>query len=308
MRIGILTRNPGLYSTRRLARVAWERGHQVRLIDTTNVTVEIGGAPPEQEPRVLTPGSLGLARATRLPALDAVIPRIGSSVTYYGLAVVRQFEAAGVALTASSKAIAQSRDKLHSLQIMSRAGLPVPRTAVIGHPGALYAAIHAVGGLPVIIKLNRGTQGKGVVLVHDLGTAADLLRRAQETNRPAILQEFVAEAEGRDLRVIVVGDKVVAAMERQAVGGEFRANLHLGGTSRAVELDPAAKDLALQAAKVHELGVAGVDLILSRRGPLLLEVNSSPGLEGIEQATGIDVAGAMIDFVERLVVRGRRRR
>ncbi|WP_374687173.1 RimK family alpha-L-glutamate ligase [Promineifilum sp.] len=299
MRIGILSRNPALYSTRRLAQVARERGHQAQVIDTTSVAVHLGrqGAPPG-ETHLLTEGIPGLANTSPLPALDAIIPRIGTSVTFYGLAVVRQFEAAGLITTASSQAIARSRDKLQSLQLMAQARLPIPRTAVIARPEALYAAVDAVGGLPAVVKLIHGTQGRGVLLAHYLATVAAVLQRAEELNRQAIIQEFIAEAAGRDLRVIVVGHRWVAAMERRAPQGEFRANLHQGGTAVPVELDAATAALAVRAARAHGLAVAGVDLIPSRRGPLLLEVNSSPGLEGIEATTGVDVAGAIVRYVE----------
>jgi ribosomal protein S6--L-glutamate ligase len=306
MKIGILSRNPTLYSTRRLARAAWTRGHQVQILDTTSLAVHVGtngDNPPEA--KLLKPGSLGLPRAIQLPQLEAIIPRIGTSVTFYGLAVVRQFEAAGMVTTASSQAIALSRDKLHSLQLMAQAGLPVPRTAIIARPEALYAAVHAVGGLPVVVKVIRGTQGRGVVLAHQLGTVNALVRQAGNRNQHVLIQEYVAEASGRDIRAIVVGDVCVAAMERRAASGDFRANLHVGGTATGVALDAETTALAVRAARAHGLAVAGVDLLLSDRGPLLLEVNSSPGLEGIEQVTGYDVAGSIIAYVERAVIGGR---
>lgn len=306
MKFGILSRNATLYSTRRLARAAWTRGHQVRILDTTNLAVHVGtngDSPPEA--KLLEPGSLGLPRAIQIPQLDAIIPRIGASVTFYGLAVVRQFEATGIVTTASSSAIAVSRDKLQSLQLMAQAGLPIPRTAIIARPEALYAAVHAVGGLPVVVKVIRGTQGRGVVLARQLGTVNLLVRQAGSRNQHVLIQEYIAEASGRDIRAIVVGGKCVAAMERHAAPGEFRANLHMGGTATPVELDTTTMALAVQAAQVHGLAVAGVDLLFSERGPLLLEVNSSPGLEGIEGATGIGVAEAIIAYVERAVVRAR---
>lgn len=307
MKIGILSRNPSLYSTRRLAQAAWTRGHQVRIVDTTAVAVHIG-RDGEQAfgAQILAPGALGLPRAQQLPSLDAIIPRIGASVTFYGLAVVRQFEAGGIVTTASSQAIAVSRDKLHSLQLMTQAGLPIPRSAIIAHPEALYAAVHAVGGLPVVVKLIRGTQGRGVVLAQQLGTIGSLVRQAQRRNRQVLLQEYIAEAAGRDIRVIVIGGHCVAAMERRAGEGDFRANLHRGGTAVPVELDAATRQLAVRAAQVHGLDVAGVDLLQSSRGPLVLEVNSSPGLEGIEGATGEDVASAIISYVERAVIQHKR--
>ncbi len=281
MRIGILSRNPALYSTRRLAQAIWARGHQAQIIDTTSVAVHLGAAGATH---LLTGGEIGLAATTPLPPLDAIIPRIGTSVTFYGLAVVRQFETAGVYTPAPADAIARSRDKLHSLQVMAQAGLPIPRTAVVARPEALFAAVNAVGGLPAVVKLIRGTQGRGVLLAHHLATISAMLQRAEELNQQAVIQEYVAEAAGRDLRVIVVGHRPVAAMERRAPEGDFRANLHQGGTAVPVTLDRATAALAVAAARAHGLAVAGVDLLLSRRGPLLLEVNSSPGLEGIEKA------------------------
>lgn len=300
MRIGILSRNPALYSTRRLAQAIWARGHEAIILDTTSVAVHLGadnGRPAAAH--MLVGGATGLAAIAPLPPLDAVIPRIGTSVTFYGLAVVRQFETAGVPTTASSDAIACSRDKLHSLQTMVQAGLPIPRTAVVARPEALFAAVDAVGGLPAVVKLIRGTQGRGVLLAHHLATVTAMLRRAEELNQQAIVQEFVAEASGRDLRVIVVGNRCVAAMERQAPPGDFRANLHQGGSAQPVTLDPRTAALAVAAARAHGLAVAGVDLLTSRRGPLLLEVNSSPGLEGIEKATGVPVAEAIVEYVEK---------
>jgi ribosomal protein S6--L-glutamate ligase len=245
------------------------------------------------------PTAARLPRAMRLPAVDALIPRIGASVTAYGLAVVRQFEAAGIPTTATSQAIARSRDKLQSMQIMSQAGLPVPQTAVLAHPDVLLAAVEAVGGLPVIIKLLQGTQGRGVVLARYLSTVAAVLEKVRQQQQQVLVQEFIAEANGSDLRLIVVGNRCIAAMQRHAPTGEFRSNLHRGGTATPLIPDAPIAELAVRAAEVHGLQVAGVDLILSRRGPLVLEVNSSPGLEGIEQATGIDVAGEIIRHLER---------
>jgi ribosomal protein S6--L-glutamate ligase len=283
---------------------ARDRGHQVQVIDTTAVAVHIGdaGSPPDR-PRLIVARGDGLAGTKPLPAFDAIIPRIGASVTFYGLAVVRQFEAARVATTASSAAIACSRDKLQSLQATVRAGLPIPRPAVIARPEALYEAVRAVGGLPAIVKLIRGAHGRGVFLAHHFATISAILQRLEALNREAIVQEFIAEAEGCDLRAIVVGDRCVAAMQRRAPDGEFRANLHQGGTATAVDLDAATSRLAVAAARTHGLAVAGVDLIPSRRGPLFLEVNSSPGLEGIEKTTSVDVAGAIIAYVEAAVSR-----
>jgi len=309
MRLAILSRNSTLYSTRRLVQSAQSRGHQVTVLDTLTIAVEVGlGRPEAQEIRMIGVSPLGLARTIGVPDVDAIIPRIGTSVTFYGLAVVRQFEAMGVPTTATADAIARSRDKLHSLQTMDEAGLPVPRTAVIATRRALVAAVQAVGGLPVVIKLIRGTQGKGVVLARNLATAAAVLDKVRAPNRQALIQQYIAEAAGTDRRLIVVGNRCVAAMERLAAEGEFRANLHRGGTARPFTPDPRTEELAVAAARAHGLAVAGVDLLQSDQGPLLLEVNSSPGLEGIERATGADVAGAIVEYVERAAGRERKRR
>lgn len=300
MRIAVLSRNSSLYSTRRIVQSARSRGHHVRVIDTLAVAVEVGlGQQGKAGPRLITSGPLGLTRTGNIPEVDAIIPRIGASVTFYGLAVVRQFEALGVLTTAGASAIACSRDKLQSLQRMSRVGLPIPRTAVIAQPRALFAAVHAVGGVPVVIKLIRGTQGKGVVLAKNLATVSAVLDKVHKARRQALVQEYVAESSGRDTRIIVVGDRCIAAMERIATDGDFRANLHRGGSAVSVNPDGATSRLALAAARAHGLSVAGVDLIQSHRGPLLLEVNSSPGLEGIESVTNVDIATEIITFLEQ---------
>ncbi|MCP4425461.1 MAG: RimK family alpha-L-glutamate ligase [Chloroflexi bacterium] len=306
MKIGILSRNSNLYSTHRLVEAARRRGHEARVIDTLSVAIEIGVADNHEKGiKVIESPPMGgerwgmLPEATAyLPQVDAIIPRIGASITYYGLAVVRQFEARGVLTTAASQAIAQSRDKLHSLQIMRQAGLPIPKTAVIVKPEALYSAIKAVGPPPIVVKLIQGTQGRGVILARNWQTTAAVLETLRAYKKQALVQEYVPEAEGRDIRIIVVGDRCVAAMMRIAAPGEFRSNLHRGGTAVPITPDPETEQLALAAAHAHGLGVAGVDLIQSERGPLLLEINSSPGIEGIETATGKDVAGEIIHFLE----------
>ena len=307
MKIGILSRNAKLYSTRRLIEAAHLHGHEAQVIDTLGVAIEIG-VTSSIESGIKVVGSVPRRRGTWgmwseaasfLPQVDAVIPRIGGSITYYGVTVVRQFEANGVITTAASRAIAQSRDKLHSLQIMQQAGLPIPKTAVIVKPEALYSAIQVVGPPPVVVKIIQGTQGRGVILARNWQTTAAVLDKLRAYNKQALVQEYVAEAAGQDTRIIVVGDRCVAAMTRIAAEGEFRANLHRGGTAVPITLDTETEQLALAAAKAHGLSVAGVDLIHSERGPLLLEVNSSPGIEGIETATGIDVAGAIIQFLEQ---------
>ncbi len=294
MKIGILSRNRDLYSTRRLVAAAQQQRHRAWVIDTLRVAIEMGTS-ADMSVRVLTHSVL--PRLQPLPPLDGVIPRIGSSITPQGLAVVRQFEMQGAVTTATAVAIAASRDKLNSLQQMTKAGLPVPKTAVITQPEGLFAAIEAVGGLPVVLKSAQGTQGQEVVLAHRFVAAAEAMVRLQRLGRPVLVQEYIAEAAGRDLRLIVVGQACVAAMERQAAQGEFRANLHQGGTAVAITPTPHVQHLALAAAQVHGLSVAGVDLLQSARGPLLLEVNSSPGLEGIERVTGADVAGEIVRFL-----------
>jgi ribosomal protein S6--L-glutamate ligase len=266
--------------------------------------------------KVIQPGRLPVVMGkgvhvnsvTHLPRVDAIIPRIGASITYYGLAVVRQFEAEGVLTTATSQGIAQSRDKLQSLQIMSEAGLPIPKTAIIAQSGALYSAIHTVGGCPIVVKLIQGTQGRGVLLVPNLATATAVFDKLRGAKKQALVQEYVSEAKGKDLRIIVVGNRCVAAMTRIGADGEFRANLHLGGTGEAASLDHSTKKLALNAVHAHGLSVAGVDIIQSKRGPLLLEVNSSPGLEGIERVTEIDVATEIIRWLERSKLKKKQRR
>jgi ribosomal protein S6--L-glutamate ligase len=300
MRIAILSRNSALYSTRRLVKVAQSHGHKTRVLDTLSIAVEVGLSRHEAYGiRMIGTTPLGLPRTIGVPEVDAIVPRIGASVTFYGLAVVRQFETLGVITTATADAIACSRDKLQSLQTMDQAKIPIPRSAVIASPNALVAAVQAVGGLPVVIKLIRGTQGKGVVLARNLATAAAVLEKVHAARRQALVQEFISESGGRDQRLIVVGNQCVAAMERVAADGEFRANLHRGGSAVPIEPDPKTERLAVAAAKAHGLAVAGVDLLQSDQGPLVLEVNSSPGLEGIESATGIDVAGAIINYLEK---------
>jgi ribosomal protein S6--L-glutamate ligase len=286
MRIGILSRNKQLYSTRRLVQASRMRGHYVHIIDTLNVPVLVGRGPSSN-------------RIQPLPDVDAIVPRIGTSITFYGLAVVRQFEAKNIVTTASSRAIARSRDKLHSLQIMGDSGLPIPNTTVVNSPEEIWNAIDIAGGLPVIIKVIRGTQGRGVFLAREMHTVESILHSIRGVKEQMLIQEFIKEAQGTDIRVIVVGNRCVASMQRTAAAGEFRSNLHRGGTASPIKLNQDTRILASRAAQVHGLGVAGVDLIQSKRGPLLLEVNSSPGLEGIERATREDIATEIIRYLER---------
>jgi ribosomal protein S6--L-glutamate ligase len=286
MKIALLSRNPSLYSTRRLAQAARGRGHSLSIIDTLHIPVQVGldSQLSPQEP---------------LPNVDAIIPRIGTSITFYGLAVVRQFEARSVITTASSEAIACSRDKLHSLQVMNSNGLPIPNTTVVSDPEDALQAIQTAGGLPVILKLIRGTQGRGVFLAREMHTVISVLRTVHRASEQMLVQEYIKESRASDIRVIVVGNRCVAAMQRTATRGDFRSNLHRGGTAKPITLDDNTRRLAARASKAHGLAVAGVDLLLSDRGPLLLEVNSSPGLEGIEKTTGIDVAGEIIRHLEQ---------
>lgn len=307
MKIGILSRNRHLYSTRRLLEASRSLGHEPTVVDTLAVAVEIRGNDDDKirlirhRPASVSAAVWGLSSqaAVFLPHFDAIIPRIGATVTEYGVAVVRQFEMRRILTTATAEGIASSRDKLHSLQLMSRLGLPTPRTAVVSQHDSLGVAIRAVGGLPVILKVIQGTQGRGVILVRNMATAEAVLERLRSARQRLLVQEFLAEASGRDVRVIVVDDRCVAAMERRAAHDDFRANLHLGGTAVPFQLDAATTMLAIRAAQAHGLRVAGVDIITSNRGNLVLEVNSSPGLEGIERVTSVDVATEIVRFLEK---------
>jgi len=286
MRIGILSRKGSLYSTSRLREAAEERGHEVSVIDFLRCSMGIKGRK----------GSI-LYRGHSVD-VDAVIPRIGASVTFYGTAVVRQFETMGVYTLASSTAIVTSRDKLCAHQILSRAGVGLPVTAFARSVKDTTSVIEMVGGAPLVIKLHEGTQGSGVVLAETQKAAESVIEAFRQLEANILVQEFIAEAGGSDVRCIVVGGRVVAAMVRHAAPGDFRSNLHRGGTAEPVKLTTKERRTAVKAAKALGLNVAGVDLLRSDRGPLVLEVNSSPGLEGIEAATGVDVAGEIIDFVE----------
>ena len=286
MKIGILSRKRSLYSTSRLRKAAEERGHDVMVVDPLRCYMDITA----RRPKVMYKG-------TPL-ALDAVIPRIGASITFYGMAVVRQFEVIGVFTVAESQAIARSRDKLRSLQLLSREGLGMPVTGFARSGEDIGEIIELVGGAPLIIKLLEGTQGKGVVLAETRKAAESVIGAFQQLDANILVQEFIAEAGGSDIRAFVVGSKVVAAMERRAAPGEFRSNLHRGGTAERVKLTTRERNTAIRAARALGLDVAGVDMLRSERGPLIMEVNSSPGLEGIETATEVDVAGEIIEFIE----------
>jgi len=294
MKLAILSREPRSYSTQRLLAAAAERGHQAQVIDhlQCNLVLEKG------QPGILYKGQ-------PLESFDAVIPRIGASVTFYGTAVVRQFEMMKVRTAVDSQAIVRSRDKLRSMQILSRAGVGMPKTAFAHSSDEIPALIEQVGGAPVIIKLLEGTQGLGVVLAESAKAALSVIEAFHNLKARILVQEYVAEAKGADVRAFVVDGEVVGAMRRQGQEGEFRSNLHRGGTGMLVKLSRAEKAAALLATKALGLGVAGVDMLQSKRGPLVLEVNSSPGLEGIEKATGLDLAGRVIDYTAALALRKR---
>jgi ribosomal protein S6--L-glutamate ligase len=286
MKIVILSRKPGLYSTSRLVDACRAQGADVAVLDPLQCIVKLS----KKRSEVFHDGE-------RITGVDGVIPRIGASITLYGLAVLRQFEMLGVFPANESEAIARSRDKLRSLQLLSRHDIGIPPTAFAQRREDVRSAIRKVGGAPVVLKLLEGTQGKGVILAETAKSAESVLDAMNVLKQNILIQAYVEEAGGTDYRAIVVGGRVVAAMRRQASPGEFRSNLHRGGTAEGVELDDLSTRTAIHAAQVLGLNIAGVDMIPSREGPMVLEVNSSPGLEGIENATGVDVAGAMIGYV-----------
>ncbi len=287
MKIAILSRNRQLYSTQRLVAAANEREHEVRVFDTLKCYMDIATAKP------------GIYyRGERLEHYDAVIPRIGASITAYGMAVLRQFEMMGSFPLNESVAIGRSRDKLRSLQLLSRKGIGLPLTSFAHHVENTKELIQLVGGAPLVVKLLEGTQGKGVVLAETVKAAESVIDAFRELGANFLVQEFIKEAGGSDVRCLVVGNKVVAAMERKAKDGEFRSNLHRGGTASITRLTPQERATAVRAAKTMGLSVAGVDLLRSAHGPLVMEVNSSPGLEGIETSTGKDVARMIIQHLE----------
>jgi ribosomal protein S6--L-glutamate ligase len=287
MKIAILSRKPRLYSTHRLREAAKARGHQVRILDALRFAISL----EEEYPDLYYDGR-------PLAHLDAVIPRIGASITYFGTALVRQFEQMEVFCANSALGIANSRDKLRSLQILSRHNVGIPATEFVRRKADVLPAIERVGGAPVIIKLLEGTQGVGVILADNIEGAQAIIETLQSTRQNVLIQKFVAESKGRDIRAFVVGDQVVAAMRRRAQGREFRSNVHRGGKTEALKLEPAYEETALRAAQIMGLRVAGVDMLEGADGPQIMEVNSSPGLTGIERATGIDVASAIVHYVE----------
>ena len=288
MKIGVLSRNPRLYSTSRLVEAGKARGHEIRVIDTLRCYMNMATAKPTIH-----------YRGEELIDYEAVIPRIGASISFYGAAVVRQFEMMGVFSANESVAITRSRDKLRSLQLLARKGIGMPLTGFAHSPDDIPDLIDMVGGAPLVIKLLEGTQGIGVVLAETKKAAQSVIEAFMGLNVNIMVQEFIKEAGGADIRCLVIGDKVVAAMKRQGGPGEFRSNLHRGGSASIVKITPAERRCAVGAARVMGLNVAGVDILRSNHGPLVLEVNSSPGLRGIEDATGKDVAGMIIEFLER---------
>ena len=290
MKIVILSRNQNLYSTQRLIAAGEKKGHEMLVVDHSKCDLVI----EKKKPSIIYKGNM-------LENVDAVIPRIGASVTFYGTAVVRQFEMMKVFTAIESQALVRSRDKLRSLQILSRAGLGLPKTVFTNYSRNVKDILNSVGGAPVVIKLLEGTQGLGVVLAETDNAAESVIEAFNGLKARVIVQEFISESKGSDIRAFVVDGVVVGAMKRQGKSGEFRSNLHRGGTASIIELSEDEENAALKAARVLGLGIAGVDILQSKHGPLILEVNSSPGLEGIEAATGKDVANNIIRYVERNV-------
>jgi ribosomal protein S6--L-glutamate ligase len=294
MHIAILSRNSHLYSTRRLVEEGLNKGHKTEVVDhlKCNIVIE------KKNPRIFY-------KNRYLDDVDAIIPRIGASVTFYGSAVARQFEMRKVFTACESQAIIRSRDKLRSLQILSRASIGLPKTVFTNYSTNVEEIFSEIGSFPVIIKLLEGTQGLGVVLAENKNAASSVIEAFHGLKARIIVQEFIKEAKGADIRAFVVDGKVVGAMKRQAKEGEFRSNLHRGGKAEIIKLSREEKEIAIASAKALGLGVAGVDMLQSKRGPLVMEVNSSPGLEGIEKATGINIAGKIIEYLEKNVYRNK---
>ena len=286
MFLGILSRAPGLYSTRRFVEAAHGRGHEVEIIDPLRCYMNI----TSNKPRVHFKDKV-------LDYFDAVLPRIGASVTFYGTSVLRQFEMQQVFAANESVAISRSRDKLRSLQLLAKKGIGLPVTSFANSTKMTKNLIDLVGGTPCVIKILEGTQGKGVVLAENQKAAESVIEMLRGLKSNFLVQEYIREASGADIRCLVVGDKVIASMKRQAAVGEFRSNLHRGGTAEKIKITPDERSTAVRAAKAMGLNIAGVDILRSNHGPLVLEVNSSPGLEGIEKATKLDIAGMIIDFI-----------
>lgn len=287
MKIAILSRNPQLYSTRRLVEAAIQRGHECVVLDHLKCTM----VNEHKKPRIFYKGE-------EITGVDAIIPRIGASVTFYGTAVVRQFEMMKTFSVNSSVSITRSRDKLRSMQILSRHDIGIPKTVFANHPKDIDNLLTQVGGVPVVIKLLEGTQGIGVVLAETYNAAKSMIEAFYGLDASVLVQEFIKEAGGADIRAFVVNGRVVGAMRRQGASGDFRSNLHRGGKAEVIKISREERRTALLAARALGLNVAGVDMLQSSKGPLILEVNSSPGLEGIEGATNIDIAGKIIEFIE----------
>src|SRR3989338_57711 len=293
MKIGILSRKSSLYSTSRLREASLARGHEVRIVDYLRCYMNITSS----NPMVIYSGDA--------LNFDAIIPRIGASHSFYGTAVVRQFEMMGVFPANESQAITRSRDKLRALQLLCRKGIGLPVTGVAHSTKDIDGVIKTVGGVPLLIKIIEGTQGLGVVLAETKSAAHSVISAFRELDAHILVQQFIKEAQGTDIRTIVLDGKIIASMERHAYPGEFRSNLHRGGSSQKIELTPHEEKAAISAAGALGLNIAGVDIIRSKKGPMVLEVNSSPGLEGIEKCTGVDVANAIICFLESKATRGK---
>lgn len=290
MKIVILSRNPDLYSTKRLVEAGEKRGHEMLILNHLKCTLSI------EKNRADV-----FYRGAKITNVQAVIPRIGASATFYGAAVVRQFEMMKVFTAVESQALVRSRDKLRSLQLLSRAGIGMPKTVFASTTKYIDKLIEQAGGVPVVVKLLEGTQGVGVILAETQASAKSVIEAFLGVKVHLLVQEFVKEAKGADIRVFVVDGEIVGAMRRQGVKGDFRSNLHRGGTATALELSDEERSIAIRSAQKLGLGIAGVDMLQSNRGPLVLEVNSSPGLEGIEKATGVDIASKICEYVERSV-------
>ena len=294
MKIALLSRNAKLYSTRRLVEAAKARGHEIRILDVLRCYMNI----TSHRPGIHYKGE-------EVTAFDAIIPRIGASVTFYGTAVLRQFEMMGVYTLNESVAISRSRDKIRALQLLSRKGIGLPVTGFANKPDDIQDLIKMVGGAPLVIKLLEGTQGIGVVLAENEQAAESVIEAFLGLRASALVQEYVREANGADIRCFVIGDRVVASMKRQGKEGEFRSNIHRGGTASTIRITPEERSTAVRAARTMGLNVCGVDVLRSNHGPVVMEVNSSPGLEGIEKVTGKDIAGMIIEFLERSAKTGK---
>lgn len=286
MNLGILSMAPKAYSTKRLVQAAEEQGHTVKVVNTLRFAIDLS----EGEPNLFY-------RSKELDEFDAILPRIGASITYFGTAVVRQFEQMDIYTPNTANGITNSRDKLRSLQILSRHDIGIPHTTFVRDRKDVLPSIERIGGAPVIIKILEGTQGVGVILAETTKVAEAIIETLQSARQNVLVQQFVSESKGKDIRAFVIGDTVVAAMRRVAQGDEFRSNVHRGGKAEPIELDPVYKETAVRAAQIMGLRVAGVDMLEGKDGPQIMEVNSSPGLEGIEGATGLDIAGAIVEYM-----------